>query len=174
MAKVSLNKLNVKKTAEPVVAELNGEQITILQYLPLNKKSEFVSKVLADIMDERNIPSMLRYEIYMSVYFVQYYTNINLTETMINNISNTYDILQLNNVFTVVLNNIPEEELSFLRTVVLDTMDVLFRYHISASGLLENSALTQNAELKDINELSEQLKTFTDNPVLQGVLEKLS
>ena len=173
MARVGLTKLNTIKSLEDKVIEINGEQIAVHQTLPIKSKSELITKVMLDTLDSKNIISPIRQKVYSTIYILAYYTNINLTETMLVNIESTYDIIHRNGIDSAVFDAIPKDELNDLYKLIDSTLHEVTAYNLSFAGVLENIQSFQQKDEKSVNEILEQLKVISDNETLKDVLTKL-
>lgn len=173
MARVGFTKITPIKTIEDKTIELNGETINIKQYLPMEKKSEMIGKIIGDVLDTTGLSSPLREIIYRSIYVIAYYTNINLTENMINEASKTYDLLVLNHIIDKVIEEIPEVEYQFICNSVHTIIEMLVTYRTSAAGLMEYMAQNQNQEMKDVDSINDTLNALSENKMLKEVLEKM-
>lgn len=173
MAKVSLTKLNIVKTINPIEIEINGEKIQVIQYLPLEQKAALLSSVVNDVLEPTGANSPVREMLYSMIYIIKYYTNINITETMINNASKTYDILVQNNIIDNVIKAIPEDEYRTIMSLIHRTIKDICNYRLSMVGVLDFVRGEQAGEIKDVNEIVNQLQALEGNSMFQEVMNKL-
>lgn len=173
MAKIGFTKLAPIKSIEAKTIQINGQDVIIQQYLPIQKKSELFEKIVAEVLDLKGIVSPLRKDIYVTIFIVAFYSNINLTDTMINNAAQTYDLLKINGVAQAVYDAIPVEELTFVLHTVDKTLDSYSRYQSSALGVFDIIKDAQGAESDNVKDLMQQVQSLSEDATLNEVLQKL-
>lgn len=173
MAKISLTKITPIKDRGVKSFNIDNTSVEVNQYLSMEDKSKLLLSILNYVLDTNGLSSPLREEIYTTLFIIKFYTNINLTDTMINNGAKTYDLLSINGIIDQVYNTIPEEELNFVLDMIHESISDSMTYRMSMAGMIDNASTTQGSEIKDINELTEQLQKITDSEVLKDVLNKL-
>lgn len=173
MAKVSITKIAPKKEISAITAVINEQNVIIQQYLPIVKKAEMVGDVLNAIIDADGVRSAVREEIYFYVYLVKYYTNLNITETMLNNANTTYDLLIINKVLDEIIKNIPQVEYDAIYKLVHDSIKFVADYRVSALGVLTELQNGAIADTKTADEVMEQLTSLKDDGFLGAVLTKM-
>ncbi len=157
MAKVTFSKLKMKMKNPPVQVQIPDTDITldILTYLPQAEKANFITFVIQNSMDDRGCFSPIRLETFFSIAMAKWYGQISFTEKQIQDAAKTYDILQSNDVFNLIVDNIPEDEYRFMEEAVNDTSKDVARYNNSAAGLLaamNTDAMSLDGELSAILE----------------------
>lgn len=173
MARASLTKIASVKTETLETIIINNESIEIKQYLPINDKAELITAAVSEILDTKGVQSPLRELIYSHLYMIKYYTNINITDTMIKNAGKTYDLLVLNNIITEIEAHIPTSELQLVYKLIHDTVEVLSNYRTSAMGILDYWQDGRETNISDVETLKQELATLADNTTLNEVLSKL-
>lgn len=157
MAKITFSKLKMKVKNPPVKVEIPDTDITldVLTYLPQAEKANFITFVIQHAMDDRGCFSPIRLETFFSIAMAKWYGQINFTDKQIQDAPKTYDILQSNDVFNLIVNNIPEDEYRFIEDAVNDTAKDIARFNNSAAGLLaamNTDAMSLDGELSSIFE----------------------
>ena len=155
MAKVNFSKLNLKLNKEVIdVTILEDVVITVRQYLPQVEKAELIQFVISNAIDERTgCFSPIRIETYFLLGIVKYYTDIIFTDKQIVDAAKTYDLLESNDIFNIIIGAIPEAEVVFLSNAVNDTAKDIARFNNSFAGLLSSmssEATTMDAQLQEI------------------------
>ena len=173
MAKISLTKLTPIKTIDNKVININGENVSIIQYLPITEKAKLVSDVLGDTLDEHGMNSNIRENVYTGIRLIQYYTNINITENMLNNSGKTYDLLMLNNIIDQVKENIPKEELDYIIDAIRQSINIVSEYRTSIAGLFTDMQAGNQDSVRSADELMNQLNEVSQNGLLRNILEKM-
>ena len=174
MAKVSFNKITPIKGEKDVTITIAGENITIKQYLPMNEVINFLMELMNYTFDNDGFISPVRYEVYSKVLLLKYFTNINITDTMISNIEKTYDSLYVNNIFDNVLSNIPEKYFTLLTTLMETTVKKIQEYNTSFIGWIRQSANDQAATELNLENTLNELKNSDNFDTLKNVMEQLS
>lgn len=173
MAKIALSKINTVKSIAPIDIQIGDQTIQVLQYLPMEQKAALLNDFIGDVLAENGTTAPIREELYGMIYIIKYYTNINITETMINNAVKTYDILQINGINDKVKEIIPQEEWNQIFTLMHQTITVLVNYRTSAAGLLEYLQTSQIADTKEVDEMLDDLRKLETNSLISDVVEKL-
>lgn len=173
MAKIGFTKVTPIREIKDKTIDINGNTVTVKQYLPIAEKSQMMTDMISHILDEKGVYSPLRQEVYFKVFLVQYYSNISFTETMLMNIEKTYDLLKINGISDEIIKAIPEQEFNELEKMVIETLKAVNDYRISFAGVLETVQNNSNTEGKNIDDLFKELELISQNDTLKGVMEKL-
>lgn len=173
MAKVTFNKITPIKNIEPKVININDEEITVIQYLPMADKAILIERVLNYAFDESGFASPVRLETYFGLELIRCYTNISITEKMIENASKTYDALEINNVIDIIVENIPENEYESLQSLINESVDNVAQYNTSLIGMVR--AVTADYKNTQINldEMSDLIKNPEQLTLVKNILEKM-
>lgn len=173
MATVSFSKITPIKAIEDKIIDINGEKVSVKQYLPIAKKAEIVGLVLQDTLDEHGMNSNIREKIYTYIRLVQFYTNINITDTMLDNAGKTYDLLEVNHILEKVIEAIPQEEYEYLINAINTSIKIVSDYRTSVAGLFTDMQAGDEASVKSADELMSQLQEVSQNGLLKNILEKM-
>jgi len=173
MAKIGLTKLTPIKSIENKIIDINGEKVSIVQYLPITDKAQMVSDVLGDTLDEHGMNSNIRENIYTGIRLIQYYTNINITDTMIANAGKTYDTLVMNGIIKKVKENIPQDELDYVIDAIHASIKIVSDYRTSVAGLFNDMQSGNQETTKAADELMDQLQEVSQNGLLKDILKKM-
>lgn len=158
MAKISFSKLNLKKVDKIEQIEYNEQWIEIKQYLPIQQKLELLSSVITKATDNSKFFNPGQLSVFFKLEIVQAYTNINFTEKQKEDFCKTFDLLEENGLFLVILNKIPTEELKALEAWLLESIKAIYEYNNSARALLESLKTDYNNLDFDISSLQEKIK----------------
>ena len=174
MAKVSLNKVAPVKNIDPKVINICGEEITVIQYLPMADKITFVENILAEVFDSTGLSSPIRTEVHFYLNLIKTYTSISITDKMMENAAKTYDLLEMNHIVETVIENIPEDEFEALFDYVSDTIEHLETYNTSMAGMMK--AITQDYQSTqlDVQAIAQDLAKVENSETLQQVLANLN
>ena len=145
MAKVSYASLKLK--IEDSVKKIEGTEIEVLQYLPIEDKYDLIRITLQKSRIEGlNSPIIL--DMYFHLFIVYMYTNISFTDKQKENEYKIYDSLKSNGLLDKILEAIPENEYNDLITFLSEELELKERYDLSISGLISKviNDLPANAE----------------------------
>lgn len=173
MAKVSLSKIAPIKKIDPVVINIGEEEIVITQYLPTDDKIALIERVLNTTVDDTGFFNPMRLEVIFHLELIRTYTNISITDNMMNNPTKTYDTLCMNNILAQVLEAIPEEEYMFLFETAEDCSHHITKYNNSLMGILNSISNNYDKTALDLNKLLEDLDDPAKIGFVKEVLEKL-
>lgn len=143
MAKVSFTNLKLKINTDVTNFDFNGNNIEVLNYLPVDDKYSLISIALQNA-EENGIFNPLKLDMFFHLYLVFMYTNITFTEKQKENSSKLYDSLKSSGLLDKVLEAISESE-----------YDILYTY-------LEELVVSREEKNKTIVSLLE--KVITDLP----------
>lgn len=175
MAKISLSKLTTIKNIEPKTITIGDEMITVSQYLPIVDKIALVEAVLSHTIDPKTgWSSPIRTEVHFYLELIRSYTNISITDKMIENAAKTYDLLELNHIIDAVIEAIPDEEFNSIFEYVENTISHLEQYNSSLAGMMRMMSADYTSTSLDIENMIQDLGQLEDATVLKDVLEKLN
>ena len=173
MAKVSLNKITPIKSVEPITTMIGDSEITIKQYLPINDKLAFTERVLAAALDETGFLNPVRLDVYMNLEIIKTYTNISLTDKMMEDAPKTYDLLVLNNILEQVISNIPENEYNDLYDAVVDCAEHTVHYLSSFVGMMKTIGNDYNLTKMNVDEIMGTLDDPEKIGLVKNILDKI-
>lgn len=175
MAKLAYGKLGLNKmsTKDPKIIEFNGQNIEIIQYLPIEKKLDLISDIINKSIDNNDYYNPCRIDIFMSLEIVFAYTNLTFTDKQKEDIFKLYDQLTVSNFIKIVIDELPVEEYNFIYNSVIKTIKNIYKYKNSALGILENITSDYSQLNLDASEIQEKLADPDNMTLLKGVLSKL-
>ena len=173
MAKVSFNKLDLKKNQEVVTLKYNDIEFEVKQYLPIEEKLELISKVISNSADENNFYNAPKGHVFTTLGIVEYYTNINFTEKQLEDPQKLYDLIVGNGLDILILNAIPEKEIMFIESNIEKIANGYYDYRHSVLGIIE----TINQDYSNLNfdaaELQKNIADPNNLELLRSILSKL-
>jgi hypothetical protein len=136
MAKVGLSKLNLNKKQDIKVIQFEGNDIEIIQYLDIASKSSLVSaavrgSVIGGIVDE------ILLDAYLHLFIIDKYTNISLTQKQRDNLLDTFDILESNKFFDLIIEAMAQNEYEYIFTMAKRLMNNLNEYNKGLTSILQ-------------------------------------
>lgn len=167
MAKVSFNKLNLEKEKIQETKEIKYNDLTleVKQYLPMEQKIDLISNVANRVINssENSFKNPMHVEIFSSLEILSKYTNITFTEKQKEKPLELYDLLEANNIFNLIIENIPEVEYAFIIDSIDEVLKEIYNHKNSALGILE--VISQ--DYKDTNlDASAIMDTLADDEKL--------
>lgn len=173
MAKVSFIKLTPIKSGEIKEVKFNDEVIQIHQYLPVKDKIALTERVLVQAFDDTNHYSLYRLNILFIIEVVRTYTNINITDKQLENLTNVYDLLTLNGIKDFVISNIPEDEYYGLYHKVCGEAENLEKYLNSFAGIMKTITSDYSATEMDVDKITSQLNDPEALKTVKEILDKI-
>lgn len=168
----------VKKDKGVEIVEFSSVEMELKKYLPINDKRMIIELVVENAFIEkdgiRRVDPAIK-EVMVSVLLVKYYANINEFEDLYE----MYDVIKSSGLLDFVKNNIPENELDLLETLIEDRISEEY-YAIKQEGsfikVAENFISMINNKMQEgIKEIEnfdpEKLKKITE--VIQKVSNKV-
>ena len=176
MAKISYTKLGINKEELNKVqtVEYNGQTIEVKQYLPVIEKSELITRVLNNSVDENNgYYNLLKMDMYLALEIVYAYSNISFTEKQKEDPMKLYDMLNASKVLNLIIGLVPDGEFYYLNKTTHEMANNIVTYRNSAMGIMEAiSADYSNLDL-DATDIQKKLNDPDNMALLKDVLTKL-
>ena len=173
MAKISLSKLTPVKKVEPKTIVIAEQEIVVEQYLPVQEKMAMLENVLNHTVDETGFFNPTRLEVFFNVYLIKTYTNISITDKMIEEAHKTYDLLEMNNILQQVINVIPEEEYNTLFETVETTSQYVSAHITSFAGTMKTVLADYSSTKMDVDAITRALHDPSQIGLVKDVLDKL-
>lgn len=150
MAKISFNKLKLKKETEVSKIMVGEVEIEVKQYISITEKMLVLDTILRDAFDY-NFINKAKADALLHLYMVMCYTNINFLKKERDNMLETYDLLEKNGVIDAVVNAIPEDEYNAFVTYCQDVTSDYDKYKNSIIGVAEKIMGDLPGKLEGIN-----------------------
>lgn len=128
--------------------------IRVLQYLPINGKANLISYIVNAAIDPNTgCFSPVRTNVYYTIGVMRSYCGMHFDDDI--DVAEAYDFLESTGTFDRVLEAIPDEERTYLESLVDDTIADISRYNSSLVGMLSNMN-------KDATQLDESIQTILE------------
>lgn len=174
MAKVAFTKITPIREIEDKIITINGMEVSVKQYLPIQEKADIIDSMLADVFDDNYIASPVRLQIYFYLAIIIKYTNIGLTEKMLANPAKTYDLLSMNGIFDEVIKAIPEDEFNDTFDLITETVEKISNYYQSFLGVLKVTSSDYKNTDMDVEKVMNELRSSPNElKLVQDVLTKM-
>ena len=173
MAKISLNSITPIKKVNSIKIKIGEQEIEVLQYLPVNDKLALAERVLNMTLDDTGFLNPVRLEVYTYLEIIRTYTNISITDKMIENAPKTYDLLEMNHILVEVVNAIPEEEYNALIGMIEDSAEHTVKYLTSFVGMMKTVSQDYNATKMNVDEIMNTLDDPDKIGLVKDILDKI-
>ena len=175
MAKISLTKLNKIKSLEPVDIKIGEETISVIQYLPLEKKLTLMQSIIEQAgNNEEGFYNIVKLTVFYTIEMLRAYTNISFTEKQLEDPQKLYDIIVLNKIWDTIKQSIPEDEVNYIWENTCALAREITDYNHSALGILKLAKEDYSDLELDVNDLTNTLTQSENNlNLVKGLLTKL-
>lgn len=173
MAKINLKQLITIKATESVTININNIDITVKQYLPLDEKMELVQRVLNRAVDETGFFSPMRLEVILELEIIRTYTDINITDKMMDAPGKVYDQIENNGIWRGISSTIPWKEYQGLHQAVNDCATAITSYQTSFVGIMKNISENYDATKMNVDELMKTLDQPDKVGMVKEILDKM-
>lgn len=174
MAKVNLTKLNKIKSLDPIDIKIGEETISVVQYLPLEKKLTIMQNIIEQAgNNEEGFYNIVKLTVFYTIEMLRAYTNISFTEKQLEEPQKLYDIIVLNNIWETVKDSIPEKERDYIWDNTCALAREITEYNHSALGILKLMSDDYENLNFDVQEITEKLSDRTNLDLVRNLLTKL-
>lgn len=174
MVKVSLTKLNKIKSLDPIDIKIGEETISVVQYLPLEKKLAIMQNIIEQAgNNEEGFYNIVKLTVFYTIEMLRVYTNISFTEKQLEDPQKLYDIIVLNNIWETVKDSIPEKERDYIWDNTCALAREITEYNHSALGILKLMSDDYENLNFDVQEITEKLSDRTNLDLVKNLLTKL-
>ena len=175
MVKVSLTKLNKIKSLDPIDIKIGEETISVVQYLPLEKKLTIMQNIIKQAgNNEEGFYNIVKLTVFYTIEMLRAYTNISFTEKQLEDPQKLYDIIVLNKIWDTVKQSIPEDEVNYIWENTCALAREITDYNHSALGILKLAKEDYSDLELDVNDLTNTLTQSENNlNLVKGLLTKL-
>lgn len=169
MAKISLKDVTPIKSIPPQEIEINGKKILVEQYLPLEKKAAMIERILANSVDETGFISPVRLAVFFRLEVVRCYSNISITDKMMEQPEKLFDQLVMNKVIGAVSCGMPTVEWEHIEKSVNKCAKAVQTYQNSFVGIMK--AINKDYDATKLN--VEELMATLDQPDKVGLVKEI-
>ena len=174
MAKVNLTKLNKIKSLEPIDIKIGEETISVVQYLPLEKKLAIMQNIIEQAgNNEEGFYNIVKLTVFYTIEMLRAYTNISFTEKQLEDPQKLYDIIVLNNIWNEVKKVIPQSELTDMWENTCALAREITEYNHSALGILNLLSNDYDNLSLDTTDMANKLSNVDNLKMLREILTKL-
>ena len=174
MAKISLTKLNKIKSLDPIDIKIGEETISVVQYLPLEKKLTIMQNIIEQAgNNEEGFYNIVKLTVFYTIEMLRAYTNISFTEKQLEDPQKLYDIIVLNKIWDTVKQSIPEDEVNYLWENTCTLAREITNYNHSALGILNLLSNDYDNLSLDTTDMANKLSNVDNLKMLREILTKL-
>ena len=174
MVKVSLTKLNKIKSLDPIDIKIGEETISVVQYLPLEKKLTIMQNIIEQAgNNEDGFYNIVKLTVFYTIEMLRVYTNISFTEKQLEDPQKLYDIIVLNNIWETVKDSIPEKERDYIWDNTCALAREITEYNHSALGILNLLSNDYDNLSLDTTDMVNKLSNVDNLKMLREILTKL-
>ena len=174
MAKISLTKLNKIKSLEPIDIKIGEETISVVQYLPLEKKLAIMQNIIEQAgNNEEGFYNIVKLTVFYTIEMLRAYTNISFTEKQLEEPQKLYDIIVLNNIWNEVKKVIPQSELTDMWENTCALAREITEYNHSALGILNLLSNDYDNLSLDTTDMANKLSNVDNLKMSREILTKL-
>ena len=136
------------------ISVLPGQEINILQYLPVEEKNDIIQVALQNA-EENGIYNLIKLDTFYKMFIVFSYTDINFTSEEKEDVAALYNALCSNGIIDAIYDAIPANEKEYLKDMLDKTLAIKLEYRNTVASVvnsfIENLPVNANAA-KDIIE----------------------
>lgn len=175
MAKIVLSKVAPKKVTDIPVKTImiNEQEVSLIEYLPSADKASFVERVLNNVIDDTGYVNPMKLDIYFNIEIVKTYTNISITDKMMENPTKLFDTLYVNGIIDAILAEINADEYNDLYNYVDEATENVVAYLNSFAGMMKTVSDNYNITNMNIDETMRKLDDPDKIGLVKDVLEKI-
>ncbi len=137
MSKISFANMKLKVNNKIETFDFEGNEIEVLNYLPINDKFDLVMITLQESLVD-GIYNPIKLEMYFNLNLVYTYTNISFTDKQKENEEKLYDIMKTNGLLDKIIEAIPESEYTELLDYIDEIIEKEMKYKVSAAAILNS------------------------------------
>lgn len=174
MVKVNVTKLNKIKSLDPIDIKIGEETISVVQYLPLEKKLTVMQNIIKQAgNNEEGFYNIVKLSVFYTIEMLRVYTNISFTEKQLEDPQKLYDIIVLNNIWETVKDSIPEKERDYIWDNTCALAREITEYNHSALGILTTVTRDYKNVEMEATEIEQSLSNPENLALLKDILAKL-
>lgn len=152
---------------------INEQEIEVAQYMPIQDKLAMIERILNLTIDNTGFLNPVRLEVYTVLEIISTYTNINITDKMMENAPKTYDSLMINGVIDAIIEAIPEDEYNAVFDAIEDCAEHTVNYLNSFVGMMKTVTENYDATKMNVEEIMNTLDDPNKVGLVKDILEKI-
>ena len=173
MAKIAYTKLALAPNKEIKSFDYNGQNIDVIQYMPLEKKLGILTEVINNSGDDKGFYNRAKIEFNIILEIVFNYTNITFTEKQKADRMKLYDALVGSGFWNYVRQVLPDDEWEWYNRMTYFTIDKIYEYRNSVYGILDAMKSDYDNLDLDATKIRDELANEDNLTLLKDVVTKL-
>ena len=133
---ISYANMKLKPVTTTHKFEWNGNEIEVLDYLPIEDKYDLIMITLQKSLED-GYYNPIKIDEFFHLHLIYMYTNINFTEKQKEDASKLYDNLMSSGLLAQIISKIPTEEYDMLYTYLENVKNDLDKYGQSFKAILD-------------------------------------
>ena len=152
---------------------VHEQEIEVVQYMPIQDKLAMIERILNFTIDNTGFLNPVRLEVFAVLEIISTYTNINITNKMMENAPKTYDSLMINGVIDAIIEAIPEDEYNAIFDAIEDCAEHAVNYLNSFVGMMKTVTEDYNVTKMNVDEMLNTLGDPEQIGLVKDILEKI-
>lgn len=173
MAKVAFGKLQLTKNTEVKVFDFNNQKIEVIQYLPLDDKTQMFERIINNASDSNGYYNITKVNFWLDLEIIFTYTNISFTDKQKEDLFKLYDLMKGNGLLAMIKNNMNPDELKEIMDTVWDTIKNLYQHANSALGIMQAITADYDNLNLEATELQEKIADPNNLDLIKNILTKM-
>ena len=136
--------------------DFDGDTVTVKQYLPIEGKNDLIQIALQQ-SEENGSYNDVKLDAYFHVYLALFYTDIIFSDEEKRDVFGTYDKLVMSGLLDQIIQNIPEEEFSYLFDNINLQKETNLKYKNSFACFVNDIIATLPAQAEKMKEVIDKV-----------------
>ena len=154
---LNLDKISYQDKIENEEIVYDGQTFNVRSWIPMEDKLALIGNIINASIDDNTFYNPARLHIFYVMNMVKEYTDIDFKEM---NIMYAYDILDVSGLWDIIEKYINENEISFIKRNIKETITNIYAYKNSVLGIVD--AMNQKSE--DLQVDGEALQKVIGDP----------
>ena len=120
-----------------IISVIPDQEISVLKYLPIEDKNDLIAVTLQN-SDEAGFYNPVKLQMYLELYTVYLYTDLEFTDEEKADEVALYNILKGNGIIDAIICAIPEEEWNQVNILYYDYLNKKEKYRNSLAGVINS------------------------------------
>lgn len=175
MAKVAFSKFGLKPNNEVKTITWGGQDIEVVQYLPIQKKLGLIGRVISQAHEEdANYSNPVKIQVFTELEILFDYTNITFTDKQKEDLPKLYDIICNSGLMEAIIAAIPEAEYNIIIRGIADSTEAIYKYQNSVLGILSlMKGDMEDIENIDVEGMKRSLAEIAESPLMKEIVPLL-
>lgn len=175
MAKVAFSKFGLKPNSEIKTITWSGQDIEVIQYLPIQKKLGLISRVISQAHEQdANYSNPIKIEVYTALEILFEYTNITFTEKQKEDIPKLYDIVYSSGLWQAVVDAMPTDEFDIIMNGIENSIEAIYKYQNSVLGIIDLlKGDMETIDNIDVEGMKQSLAEIAESPLIKEIVPLL-